>query len=518
VKNNATIFFTVHCSLFTIHVFGSQPYCVTVTDANGCTNSNCIFINVFAVPIASITGPSFICNGNSATLNAGAAISYIWSNGSTTQSTSVNTSGNYCVTVSNSLGCTASTCHSFTVSSAIIPTIAANGPTTFCQSSNVTLDAGSGYSLYIWSNGASTETITVNTSNVYKVTVSNATGCTGSASQTVTVTPLINGLSIVGPTSACGGGNVTLTTSSAYGSYIWSNGATTQAINIAATGIYYVTVSNGGNCTATAHQSVTILTSPVPNIFPDSLSNLCSGGNATLKVGATFHSYLWNTGATSQLITINTGGTYSVTVTSTNGCTGASSTATTSGCSIPVIAAIPTTNIVATGGMANWIQPACYYNYTIRISLHNANSWTSYTFLPNSHYMFSNLLHNTAYDWQIQTNCNASGTINSGFSATQTFTTLARLADGETGNPEYAFNVYPNPTNDRVTVAFTTGNEDVYSIRMMDVTGRIVLSQNYTSVVGENQYQLNLSTVAKGVYTVILQNGTTLLQSKIVVQ
>jgi hypothetical protein len=60
--------------------------------------------------------------------------------------------------------------------------------------------------------------------------------------------------------------------------------------------------------------------------------------------------------------------------------------------------------------------------------------------------------------------------------------------------------------------------EDVYSIRLIDVTGRIVQNVNYTSVIGENQYQLNVSSIAKGVYTVILQNGNTLLQSKIVVQ
>jgi len=95
---------------------------------------------------------------------------------------------------------------------------------------------------------------------------------------------------------------------------------------------------------------------------------------------------------------------------------------------------------------------------------------------------------------------------------------LARLESGETDNIDYAFNIYPNPTNDHATVAFTTDTEDVYLIRLIDVTGRIIQASNYTSIIGENQYQLNLSTVDKGVYTVILQNGTTLLQSKIVVQ
>ena len=132
--------------------------------------------------------------------------------------------------------------------------------------------------------------------------------------------------------------------------------------------------------------------------------------------------------------------------------------------------------------------------------------------------MFSGLTHNVSYDWEIQTNCNSTGTPNSGFSAPQTFTPVPRLSAEESDNSIFAFNVYPNPANDHATVAFTTGSEDNYNIRLIDVTGRIIQATNYTSVIGENQYQLNLSSVAKGVYTIILQNGTTLLQSKIVVQ
>ena len=85
-------------------------------------------------------------------------------------------------------------------------------------------------------------------------------------------------------------------------------------------------------------------------------------------------------------------------------------------------------------------------------------------------------------------------------------------------NFDYAFNVYPNPTNDHVTIAFIASNEETDNVRLMDVTGRIILSKDYTSVIGENQYLMDLSTVAKGIYLVILQNGSTLLQSKIIVQ
>jgi hypothetical protein len=89
---------------------------------------------------------------------------------------------------------------------------------------------------------------------------------------------------------------------------------------------------------------------------------------------------------------------------------------------------------------------------------------------------------------------------------------------GESDNSTLDLNVYPNPTDDHVIVEFTGSNEEVYKIRLIDVTGRVILSENYKSVIGESQYQMNLSELARGVYVVILQNSNAVFQSKIVVQ
>jgi hypothetical protein len=67
--------------------------------------------------------------------------------------------------------------------------ISANGPTTFGQGASVTLDAGAGYSSYLWSpGGQTTQTIVVTASGSYSVTVTDANGCLAtSAPTTVTV-------------------------------------------------------------------------------------------------------------------------------------------------------------------------------------------------------------------------------------------------------------------------------------------------------------------------------------------
>lgn len=80
------------------------------------------------------------------------------------------------------------------------------------------------------------------------------------------------------------------------------------------------------------------------------------------------------------------------------------------------------------------------------------------------------------------------------------------------------FNVYPNPTNDEVTIAFSSDKEEEYSICLVDVTGRVIRCTKNTTVIGDNQYQMNILEVAKGLYFIILQKGDATLQKKIIVQ
>ena len=84
---------------------------------------------------------------------------------------------------------------------------------------------------------------------------------TVNAPPTATITPS-------GPTTFCTGGSVTLT-ASAGSSYLWSNGATTQAINVTSSGNYSVTVTNASGCSATsAATAVTVNALPTATITP----------------------------------------------------------------------------------------------------------------------------------------------------------------------------------------------------------------------------------------------------------
>ncbi|MFN5887099.1 MAG: Ig-like domain-containing protein, partial [Flavobacteriales bacterium] len=125
----------------------------------------------------------------------------------------------------------------------------------------------------------------------------------------------------VNSTSTCAGQSVTLTAtpSSAGGTYLWSNGATTQTITVTpnATTSYSVTYSSNG----TANGSGTVTVNPLPTINGGQDQTVCQGGSVTLS-GTGGSSYSWDNGVSNGVAFVpNATTTYTVTGTDANGCT-----------------------------------------------------------------------------------------------------------------------------------------------------------------------------------------------------
>lgn len=303
----------------TISVNTAGNYIVTVTNASGCTGTGQLTVSTNALPTPTITGNLTFCNGATSILDAGAGyLFYNWSTSAVTQTISVSAAGNYSVSVTDANGCIGSTQVTVNVNPSLTPTI--SGATSFCTAGSTVLDAGTGYAGYLWSTGSLSQTITVTTAGTYSVTVANASGCTGIASVVVTVNSSLS--PVVTGNNFCAGNGSTLDAGSGYSTYLWSTGATTQTISVFAVNTYYVTVTNATGCSGTGQIVINQNANPTSSITGN--LSICAGFSTTLNAGAGYASYFWSTTAVTPTISVNTPGSYSVTVTDNNGCTGTS--------------------------------------------------------------------------------------------------------------------------------------------------------------------------------------------------
>jgi uncharacterized delta-60 repeat protein len=320
----------------------------TVRVVNGtCTSSISATTNVTvtALPNApTITGTTTICAGASTVLTSSNATGNIWSTGATTQTITVTTAGSYTVRlISGSCTSVASAATVVTVNSIpTTPTISNTG-TSFCAGGSSVLTSSTG-SAYIWSTGATTQSITVTTTGSYTVRVIE-NGCTSaiSTATSITVNPTPSTPSITASTTLCSDNFTTLFSSSPTGN-VWSTGETTQSINVYGAGSYTVyRIANG--CTSATSAATVLTVTPTPSA-PTITGNsgFCSAGS-TVLTSSSATGNLWSTGATTQTITVTTAGSYSVRFIS-SGCTSVSSN-------------VITTAVLPTGG---WLGTTTDWN------------------------------------------------------------------------------------------------------------------------------------------------------------
>lgn len=280
------------------HLINAQTLCIT--SGNG--------------PIVNLGPDTTLCTGAQLILNAtNNGSTYLWQNGSTSATFTVTAPGNYFVAVTNGCGTGHDTIN---VSFTNPPTVNLGNDTTLCLGNALTLNAGNPGATYLWSNGATTQTISVTTSATYWVNV-NPTGCGAIDSIIVNfvAAPVVN---LGNDTTLCATAPITLDAGNAGASYLWSNGATTQTITPTVNGSYWVVAAIG---TCVDQDTITLTFSPAPVVSLGNDTTLCNGQNLTLNAGNAGATFLWSTAEITQTISVNTTGTYSVEV-NPNGCTG----------------------------------------------------------------------------------------------------------------------------------------------------------------------------------------------------
>ncbi len=476
------------------HTYTNQgSYSITliaINDTSVCPNDTVVKINLIEVnqsptPTVLANGALSFCHGDSVLLTADAWVSYLWNTGASTQSIEADTSGNYFVTVTSSNGCTgASSGITVYVYPLPTPSITASGPLSFCIGDSVTLNC-SVDSLYSWNTGATTQSITTDTSGIYTVTITLNTGCTGTASVTVAV-HLYPTDSIVSSATIpiCFGVDDTLTCIPAGASYHWNNNATTQSIIVNDIGNYVVTMIDANGCTATS--STIIITTnplPVPNIASLNAISFCPGGSDTLMCIPSGASYLWNNGATTQRIVVDSTGVFFVSLTDGNGCFGNS----------------PFENITEHTAPAPHItvigDTLSIPNFVTMQWLANGTPISGATF-----HQFTDTA-NGCYSVLVTDNHGCTG-----ISDTICFSTGI---NNIMMNDEIS--IFPNPTNGSFTIALGSRN-DAAEIRITDVVGQVIVQTIVTTTIN-----IDFSNKPAGVYFIQLVIGDKTYNRKMVV-
>ena len=458
----------------------TATYVVTGTNANGCINTASVTVTVNALPTVTANSTSAaVCAGGSVTLTGGGATSYTWNNNVMNAVSFVPTATTtYMVTGTDANGCvnTAST----TVAVNANPVVALGADVVQCAGS-ATFNAGNNGSTYMWSNSATTQSITVTASGTYIAMVTNINGCMGSD----TVMATINALPVVslGPDIAqCG--PVNFDAGNIGSVYVWNTTDSTQMITASTSGTYYVDVTDVNGCTSS--DTVMAMLNPLPVLTLADVTQC--GGSVLLDAGNVGAMYMWSTADSVQTITVSTTGTYYVDVTDSLGCMNSDT-------AMVTIYALPT----VTGSASSAV--VCVDDSTVTLTgTPTGGVWTG----PGV--TGSNLdpvtagvgTHVATYTYQDSLGCEGTASVSVQVNACVGFVENT-LSNG--------VSVYPNPNNGSFTLSINANVADL-TIKITDMQGRVVYASVENNVNAGFVKQISLDTQSSGMYLMhIITNG-----------
>jgi hypothetical protein len=284
-----------------VNNYGSYIFSREVTNLY-CTHKDEVKITFIETLRPGIDGFLFVCPGQTTTLDGGEYSNYLWSTGATTRFITVNTSGTYCLTITESGNCTGSTCVAVSNSSAPVPFV--TGPDSLCTGKAGIVQVSQGFINYKWNTNDSTSFIQIDTGGRYCVTVTSTNGCTGV--DCIDVNPKSRSFQNRFDT-ICYGGRISIL------GQIFDT-----------PGIHDVIIKNAARNGCDSVVRIHLFRHPEIVLLFTNVMNDQGNGNGSIQIlagGGKFpYGYRWNNGATTSTISNLTAGDYTVTVTDANSC------------------------------------------------------------------------------------------------------------------------------------------------------------------------------------------------------
>ena len=196
-------------------------------------------------------------------------------------------------------------------------------------------------------------------------------------------------------------------------------------------------------------------------------------------------SYLWNTGATTQSITVSTAGSYVVVATSSSGWCTATSTATV----VTSVACTPPAIPLVSLSGSSVLQPG----QSVVLTSDPASGY-----LWSSGETTQSIIVTVAGTYSVQAysapNCYS---ISQPVTITYATTDIGNIESVSTIS---SFTVFPNPATNQISFKFISENREQTDFILFDITGRELDRQNIHTHIGENQIDMNVGDYTRGVY------------------
>lgn len=524
-----------------ITISEAGTYTVTSTNSFGCTATTSAVATVDPPVVANIVGDDIICAGDTVTLHATGGATYLWNTGATSEYISRNplTTTTYTCTVTSANGCEAVVSKEVIVTPRPTPEII--GSDFLCEGSSTQLTATGG-TTYAWSNGVTSNQITITAPGTYTVTVTQD-NCQASTSTHITQYAIPH-TSISGDTQFCEGDSTQIVVTGG-SNYLWNTGATESSIMAYQSGNYTVIVSDEHGCSTTQSLQVTVHESP--HITISGNTQLCSG-DASLLTASGANTFIWSNGVESATLsaTPTENSSYSVTGTSANGCT---STATVNIIVHPTFSVEVDDEIcqgstyTGNGFQLSAQEEAGTFTHTLELqTTHGCDSIITLTLTVNPKpvlpeaisgpsmistagtysYSVVGAEYADTYEWHINNpnwilnasnsniatlniTTNSSATLSvigineCGISNTLTLDIESTISIDEIDAME-GINIYPNPTADFVNISNQNPQLQISHIEIFDLNGKLVYRTEEIS----DATQINFLPYSKGTYIIKL--------------